>query len=86
MAQAMNIKEIKQLYPDEWILLGNPVWDDYHLNVLSGVPLYHSADKREVYYLGKPLIAGYDKITIIYAGLFKPSKRSSIGILKRVSS
>jgi hypothetical protein len=24
MAQSMNISEIKQLYPDEWVLLGNP--------------------------------------------------------------
>jgi hypothetical protein len=85
MGPVENINKIKQQYPDEWVLLGNPTWDSYHLEVLSGIPLYHSADKREVYYLGKPLTADYDKITLIYTGTFNPKGRSTIGIFNRIS-
>ena len=46
MGQAININDIKKLYPDEWVLLGNPIMDDSKLDVLSGVPLYHSRIKR----------------------------------------
>lgn len=47
MEQVLNIDEIKKLYPDEWVLIGNPIMDDKKLDVLSGIPAYHSKDKRE---------------------------------------
>ena len=28
MGQLMNIADIKALYPDEWVLLGNPIMDE----------------------------------------------------------
>ena len=31
MGQLLNISEIKNLYPDEWVLLGNPIMDDIQL-------------------------------------------------------
>jgi len=63
--ESIDIKDIRQNYPDEWVLLGNPTWDNYHLEVLSGIPLYHSIDKKEVCYLGRPLT-----IFVIFFGLF----------------
>ena len=75
MGQILNIDVIKKLYPDEWVLLGNPIWDENKIKVLSGIPIYHSKDKKEVYYIGKDMIAGYDKITIIYTGTFKPIRK-----------
>ncbi|MDZ4759373.1 MAG: hypothetical protein SGJ10_14700 [Bacteroidota bacterium] len=42
---------MKKLYPDEWILLGNPETND--TSVLGGIALYHSKDKKEVCYIGR---------------------------------
>ncbi len=48
MESLLNIPEINSLYPNEWILLGNPVMDDAQIDVLSGIPIFHSKDKKEV--------------------------------------
>jgi hypothetical protein len=84
MGQAINIDDIKKRYPDEWILLGNPTWDNYHLEVLSGIPLYHSKDKKEVCYLGRPLIADYNTTALIFNRVTPRRQRSTIGIFKRI--
>ncbi len=67
-----NIDEIKNLYPDEWVLIGNPEMDESELRVLSGIPVLHSKDKKEVYYLGKSKTGRYNTITVIYTGAVKP--------------
>jgi hypothetical protein len=73
-ASIKNIEEIKSLFPDEWVLIGNPEMDQSELNVLSGIPILHSKDKKEVCYLGKSKTSGYKTITIIYTGTFKSSR------------
>ncbi|MDR3328818.1 MAG: hypothetical protein LBS63_01755 [Prevotellaceae bacterium] len=86
MKQAVSIEEIKKRYPDEWVLLGNPVEDESGLTVFAGVPLYHSRDKREVCYSGKSLTAGYDTITLLYNETTpRPKRRVLLGPFKRVS-
>ena len=60
-----SIEEIKRSYPDEWILLGNPVEDEYE-RTIAGVVLYHSPDKREVCYLGKSRIVGYKRTALFF--------------------
>ena len=83
MTEVLSINDLKEAYPNEWVLIGNPVMDDKKLNVLSGIPLYHSEDKKEVCYIGRDKTPGYDKITLIYTGTFKP-KRKITGIFNRV--
>ena len=61
-----SIEDIKNSYPDEWILLGNPVMEKHRADILSGVVLYHSPDKREVCYLGRPLIDGYETTALFF--------------------
>jgi len=56
-----SIEDIKGSYPDEWILLGNPEINEYEQEILSGVVLYHSPDKRELAYRDKPLLKKYKK-------------------------
>jgi hypothetical protein len=68
----LNIGKIKKLYPNEWVLVGNPEMDRSELNVLAGIPLLHSKDKRELCYLGRSKTADFNTITIIYTGSFKP--------------
>ena len=74
------IDELKKIYPNEWILLGNP--EIKNTNVLGGIVLYHSKDKKEVCYIGRDKTANYDTVTIAYAGNLKQHRK--IGILKRI--
>ncbi len=83
MENQVTISDIKKTYPDEWVLLGNPVMDDTHLQVLAGIPLYHSKDKKEVCYLGREKTALVDTFTLIYTGRFKPIRKIT-GIFNRV--
>ncbi len=52
MGPVLNINDIKKLYPGEWVLLGDPVMDDTKIDVVSGIPIFHSKDKKEVCYIG----------------------------------
>jgi hypothetical protein len=81
MEPAININDIKIRFPDEWVLLGNPEIDEKNQRILSGILLYHSPDKKEVCYLGKPLIAGYDKTALFFNRVTPRQKRSVIASL-----
>jgi hypothetical protein len=83
MGQLLNISEIKSLYPDEWVLLGNPIMDESKIDVLSGIPLFHSKDKKEVCYIGRDKTSNFDKITLIYTGTFRPTRKIT-GIFNRI--
>ena len=83
MKQILNINDIRNLYPNEWVLVGNPIMDDTKIDVLSGVPIYHSKDKKEVCYFGRDKTENFDKITLIYTGTLK-SIRKITGIFNRV--
>ena len=74
--KAISMDEIKKTYPDEWILLGNPETDEQEQKILSGVVLYHSRDKRELAYLGRPLTKGYEKTAHFFNRVTPRKKRS----------
>ena len=76
-----SINDIKQSYPDEWILLGNPEIDEKNQTILSGVVLYHSPDKKEVNYLGKPMTVGYDTTALFFNRVTPRHKRNVIANL-----
>lgn len=83
MENSISISDIKVLYPEEWVLLGNPIMDESKIDVISGVPLFHSKDKKEVCYIGRDKTSNFDKITIIYTGTFRPSRKIT-GIFNRI--
>lgn len=83
MGQAINMNEIKKLFPEEWVLIGNPVMDDNNLEVLQGIPVYHSKDKKEVCYIGRDKTSAYEKISLIFTGILKPSRKIT-GIFNRI--
>lgn len=84
MENLVDIAEIKNLYPNEWVLLGNPSMDESKLEVLSGIPLFHSKDKKEVCYIGREKTVNFDKITLIFTGKFRPTRKIT-GIFNRIS-
>jgi len=83
MGQQLSINEIKEHYPDEWVLIGNPVMDDSKIDVLSGIPIFHSKDKKEVCFIGRDKTSDFNKITLIFTGAFKPIRKIT-GIFNRV--
>jgi len=78
--QYISFEDLKKIYPNEWILLGNP--EMKNTSVLGGVVLYHSKDKREVAYIGRDKTAEFSTVTIAYAGDVKPTRK--IGILRKI--
>jgi hypothetical protein len=54
------IEEIKMQYPDEWLVLGNPVMDSYGQQALAGEVICHGGDKREVARRAHQLVEQYD--------------------------
>ena len=71
---------IRQLYPDEWVLLGNP--EIINTKVLGGVVVFHSKDKKEVCYIGKDKTGNFSTVTIAFTGDLKQHRK--IGILRRI--
>ena len=72
--------DLKKMYPNEWILLGNPQIKD--TSVLGGIVLYHSKDKKEVCYIGRDKTADYSTVTLAFAGDLK--RRRRIGTMRRI--
>jgi hypothetical protein len=79
--ETLSIDEIKRNYPDEWILLGSPEIDEQNQAIISGVVLYHSPDKKETVYLGKPRAAGYEKTALFFNRATLRRKRNVIASL-----
>ncbi len=75
-----DFDELKKLYPDEWILLGDPTMKN--TSVLGGVVLYHSKDKKEVCYIGRDKTTDFSTVTIAFAGDLKQHRK--IGVLRRI--
>lgn len=75
-----DFEELKKLYPDEWILLGDPKMKN--TSVLGGVVLYHSKDKKEVCYIGRDKTTDFSTVTIAFAGDLKQHRK--IGVLRRI--
>ena len=78
IGEQRSIDDIKSSYPDEWIALGDPVRDKYSQSLISGVVLYHSADKRELAYRDKPLLKEYERIALFFNRVTPRPKRSVI--------
>ena len=79
--QRVSINDIKRSYPDEWILLGNPEIDEKRQEILSGILLFHSPDKKEAVYSGKPMTAKYDKTALFFNRITPRRKRNVIASL-----
>lgn len=70
----ITIEEIKILYPEQWVLVGNPLLKDLDTleviinKLVSRIVLYASKDKREIAYRSKDLREGYAGISCVYTG------------------
>lgn len=79
-ANFLTFDKVKELYPNEWVLLGNP--EMKNTSVIGGVVVYHSKDKKEVCYIGRDKTADFAKVTIAFAGDLNQNRK--IGTLRRL--
>ena len=76
-----TFESIKVMYPNEWVLIGDPELDDEAtLNsivrkLVRGVVLFHSPDKSDMAYKARPFRIGFDTYTVVYTGTLPKGKR-----------
>jgi hypothetical protein len=79
MATFMNIAEIKHLYPNEWVLLGDPEIDN--TTVLGGFVVFHSENKKDLL-KGKDLLTSFKLSTWTYTGEFPADRKLWLGLYR----
>lgn len=78
---ALTLAEIKEQYPDQWVLIGDPELNDPELNGLiaprlrRGTVLLASKDKREIGFLAKGVRGRATKTVCIYTGEIPQNRR-----------
>lgn len=83
MEEFVNISDIKNLYPNEWVLIGNPIKTEDGVDFIAAIPIFHSKDKKEVCYIGREKTKGFDKISLIYTGNFNPTRKLT-GVFRKL--
>lgn len=79
--EVLSFETIKSLYPNEWVVVGNPVLDDETTlgsisdKLVRGVVLLHGKDKRELALKTKEARKGFASITCVYTGEFPKDRR-----------
>ena len=73
-------EDIKKHCPDEWVVLGNPIFDG--MTLLEGVILSHHSDKRVASIEGGERREGFNKFTLIFTGRLPPKRH--IGLLRKL--
>jgi hypothetical protein len=80
--EILKMAEIETRYPNQWIVLGNPVFDG--MDVLDGVVIAHHTDKRVASMEGGERRAPLQKVTLFYVGKLPPPRR--IGLLRTIKN
>jgi hypothetical protein len=73
-SKVLSFELIRKLYPDQWVLIGNPLLDDPNTlgsivsKLVSGIVLLASTDKREIGHKAKYVRQDYKSVTCVYTG------------------
>ncbi len=79
--QVLSFEEIKKLFPDEWVLLGNPEYGEDHTPILFANVVAHNKDKRELALNCPDWRKSFKTTTCVYTGTFPPKR--TIGVMIR---
>ena len=66
MDNALTFEQLKAQFPDEWLLLANPEFQN--AKPMKGLLLAHGRDYLELCYQSQGLASGYRDSTIVYTG------------------
>lgn len=79
--EVLSFEAIKTLYPDEWVVIGNPVLDDETTlgsiadKLVQGVVLLHGKDKRALALQTQKARSGFESITCVFTGEFLGNRK-----------
>lgn len=79
--ESLTLSKIKELYPNQWVLLGNPELRDPEMNtsflkrLIRGQVLLANKDKRELAYKAKEIVKDYEETICIYTGEMPKNRR-----------
>jgi hypothetical protein len=74
-------EDIKNQYPDEWVVIGNPIFDG--MKIVQGTVLSHHPDKRVASIEGGERREGFNKFTVSFTGEIKSNYH--IGLLRTIT-
>ena len=77
----LSAETIKQLYPNEWILVASAKKDG--INVVGGIVIAHHTSKREMALQGREVIKNYSNTAHFYTGEFP--KMRHLGLFRKIS-
>ena len=80
--EVLTMAEIEVRYPNQWVVLGNPVFDG--MDVLEGTVIAHHPDKRVASMEGGEQRMPSQKVTLFYVGKLVPPRR--IGLLRTIKN
>jgi hypothetical protein len=88
--QALTIEEIRQQYPDQWVLIGNPIFKEPDLpptahQLIEGVVLLADTDKRALALKAHDARQGYERISCIWTGEFPKMRRWITPFFRRIN-
>ncbi len=78
--EVITIEQIRTIYPDQWVLVGNPKLSEPEINgsivskLVSGIVLFASKDKRELAYKASEARKNIDFTTCIFTGEIAKNK------------
>jgi hypothetical protein len=84
--QEMTFQALALQFPDQWVVLGNPVYAEKELKPVAGIPLVYGTDKRIVCWEGRKMIEQThpQTYTVVFTGQRNFPKRFMTGIFGRV--
>lgn len=76
----LTFAEIKEKYPDQWVLIGNPVLDESFVGSIvsklrAGVVLLWSKDRKELGAKANAARMGYKDVACVYTGEIPGDRR-----------
>jgi hypothetical protein len=89
-SDVLDFEDIKKMYPDEWVLIANPEMREPNVQasivsqLVRGIVLTHSKDKREIANQSRSLKQGFKSYTCVFTGEI-PKTRIGGLILKEVA-
>jgi hypothetical protein len=76
----LETKEILVMYPDEWVLLENPIMDG--AKIIGGTVIFHDIDKRKMALEAREIFKYQKSIMHFYTGA--TTKNAKIGVLRKI--
>ena len=79
--KVLSIEEIRQEFPDQWVLIGNPevknseILEPIVYRILRGIVILANKDKRELSLRTQEARKGFESITCIWTGEFPKNRK-----------